>query len=65
MNKFIELFNGNWDGLIIGIIAGVTLSVMLNHEYALWKRATIAFLAGLLMILIYIIIQFIDLNLRV
>ena len=60
---FSEIFNKNWDILITGIIIGVVLFVMQGSIFkglSIFKRAVVAFLIGLALILFYSLCQYLD-----
>ena len=60
MNEFIQLLNKNLDGMFIGIVAGFVVAISQNSKWSKKRRVLISFLAGLLMVLVYTLGQYID-----
>ncbi len=61
MNEFFQILDNNLDGMFIGIIAGCVVVISQNKKWNKKKRILISFLAGLLMVLIYTLGQYLDL----
>lgn len=60
MNEFLEILSRNIDEMFIGIIAGFVVAISQNNKWTFWKRVLISFLAGILMVLIYTLGQYLD-----